>query len=105
MTFGDFFGDLKPKNDEGNFSNYYWFTSPNSEVGNCTPFHYKFLLLDDKKNQVWDDKYYRMTLKSYIRLKCSSNCSNASVKLECSQGSHGNFYQNADHADISTKPS
>lgn len=98
--FGDFFGDLKPKNDEGNFSNYYWFTSPNSEVGNCTPFHYKFLLLDDKKNQVWDDKYYRMTLKSYIRLKCSSNCSNASVKLECSQGSHGNFYQNADHADI-----
>ena len=98
--FGDFFGNLKPKNDEGNFSNYYWFTSPNSEVGNCTPFHYKFLLLDDKKNQVWDDKYYRMTLKSYIRLKCSSNCSYASVKLECSQGSHGNFYQNADHADI-----
>lgn len=98
--FGDFFGDLKPKNDEGNFSNYYWFTNPNSEVGNCTPFYYNFLLLDDKKNPVWDDKYYRMTLKSYIRLKCSSNCDNASVKLQCNQGSQGNFYQNADHADI-----
>lgn len=102
-NFGDFFGDLKPKGDDGNFSNYYWFTDPNSEVGNCTPFHYDFLLLDDKKNPVWDDKYYRMTLKSYIRLKAGcnvGNCSQASVKLECSQGSHGNFYQNADHADI-----
>ncbi len=98
--FGDFFGELKPKADEGNFSNYYWFTNPNSEMGNCTPFFYDFLLLDGDKNPVWDDKYYRMTLKSYIRLKCSNNCDQASVKLECSQGSHGNFYQNADHADI-----
>lgn len=103
--FQAFFGDFKPKADStGKYSNYYWFS--NGQDISCTPFSYSFKMygspINNVKDTVWDMSYYRMTLRAYIKKKsnCTSDCSNATLILETGSGSQGNFYQNADHADV-----
>jgi hypothetical protein len=99
--FGQYFGDLKPKTDKSNYSNYYWFSRSN--MGNCSPYSFNFLMIDRNGKGVWDEKYYRMTMRTFITLneECQlNNCSQAKLKLECKQGANDNFDSNADHADI-----
>lgn len=98
--FGHYFGDLKPKADSSQYSNYYWFS--NGKDLNCNPFEYTFKMYGPtKRDTVWDERYYRMVMRTYlVKSPGCSNCSSASVKLETNEGSNGNFYQNADHADL-----
>ena len=84
--FGRFFGELKPKADPANYSNYYWFS--NSVGINCTPFHYSFKMYGpSRRDTIWDEHYYRMVMRLYVvkEPNCTQSCVDATVKLETEQ--------------------
>ena len=96
--FSKYFGNLSPSASEGGYSNYYWF-SAGGDI-NYSPFHFKFQMYDNYRNAIWDEKYYRMIMRVYFSKPVGCTKCDASVKLETNEGSQGNFYQNADHADV-----
>ncbi len=99
--FSKYFGTDLPSDmtDLPVYSNYYWFS--NGSI-NCTPFVYTFNLIDGNKKNVWNERYYRLTMRLYLKKRsgCNNDCTSAQLKLQTRNGGEGNFYQNADHAEI-----
>ena len=101
--FEAYFGTgSRPKADTASskYNNYYWFS--NGQEINGAPFSYTFKMYGaTKQDTIWDMKYYRMLMRTYVKkVGGCDDCGSMSVKLETGEGSVGNFYMNADHAEI-----